>query len=88
MIALEGIQLSHRFGGVLAVQALDLQVEEGRTLAVIGPEQSQRDGPQPAERTECSPQLWQVAQAAYVISLPVSTNRLNVWAGDPTEIEV
>jgi branched-chain amino acid transport system ATP-binding protein len=37
MIALEGIQLSHRFGGVLAVQGLDLQVEEGRTLAVIGP---------------------------------------------------
>ena len=37
MIALEGINLSHRFGGVLAVQELDLQVQEGQTLAIIGP---------------------------------------------------
>ena len=35
MIALEGINLSHRFGGVLAVQELDLQVQEGQTLAIM-----------------------------------------------------
>jgi branched-chain amino acid transport system ATP-binding protein len=37
MIALEGKQLCHHFGGVRAVQDLDLEVREGETLAIIGP---------------------------------------------------
>jgi len=37
MFALEANQLCHHFGGVQAVQDLDLQVREGETLAIIGP---------------------------------------------------
>jgi branched-chain amino acid transport system ATP-binding protein len=37
MLALEGTRLSRRFGGVEAVREVDLELPEGRTLAVIGP---------------------------------------------------